>query len=87
MGPMKDMICPMVWVLLKTCLIHITFISNLTRAGGNNKGGFMALFYLPKLALDRGLGTLQVIGDSLLIINWKTEQLHVQNIGLPSIVE
>jgi len=42
----------------------------------NNRGEFMALFYLLKLALDRGLRNLQVFGDSRVFISWMNNQYH-----------
>jgi hypothetical protein len=47
----------------------------------------MALFYMLKFALGRGLKSLQVFGDSLLVINWMIEQVQIQNIGLLVVVE
>lgn len=50
--------------------------------GTNNSGKFWALFYLLKLMVDRNLLTLQVYGDSLLVIQWMNAEVQVQDIGL-----
>ena len=44
-------------------------------------------FFLLKFALDKGLRTVQVFGDSLLIINWMIEQKQVQCISLLAVAD
>jgi ribonuclease HI len=51
-------------------------------SGTNNIGELMALFYMLKFSLGRGMRSFQVFGDSLMVINWMCEQVHIQNIGL-----
>jgi hypothetical protein len=47
---------------------YFLFKANLG-SGTNNIGELMALFYMLKFALERDMRTLQVFGDSLLVIN------------------
>jgi hypothetical protein len=46
-------------------------------SGTKNIGELMALFYMFKFSLDEDMRTLQVFGDSLLVINWMREYVHI----------
>lgn len=62
-------ICGLGFVLYLSNYVYFSFKAN---AGPvtNNQGELLALYYLLKLALDRGMKWLTIMGDSLLVVNW-----------------
>jgi ribonuclease HI len=55
--------------------------------GTNNLGELMALFYLLKFVLDRGINSLQVFSDSLMVIKWMRNKHRSRNLELFVVVE
>jgi len=83
-GP--DSPCSLGGILYITDSHFFQFKASLGR-GTNYYGKFMALKYLMKLALEKGLVQLQVLGDSQLVISWMQRQLLVHNATLLPLAE
>jgi len=65
--------------------IHTTILlKQIWGEGTNNQGEFKALFFLVKVALDRGIFNLQIFVDSLLVISSMKDSVQVHNNALQS---
>ena len=57
------------------------------REGTNNRSDTYALWMLLKAAVEKGIKTLQVLGDSKLLIDWENGRIQISNLNLNLILE
>ena len=55
--------------------------------GTNNRADTYALWMLLKAAVEKGIRTLQVLGDSKLLIDWENGRSQISNLNLNPILE
>ena len=55
--------------------------------GTNNRADTYALWMLLKAAVEKGIRTLQVLGDSKLLIDWENGHSQISNLNLNPILE
>ena len=55
--------------------------------GTNNRAETYAMWMLLKATVEKGIRTLQVLGDSKLLIDWENGRSQISNLNLNAILE
>ena len=58
-----------------------------SREGTNNRAETYALWMLLKAAVEKGIRTLQAVGDSKLLIDWENGHSQISKLNLNPILE
>jgi ribonuclease HI len=54
--------------------------------GTNNRAEFYALWILMKIATNKGINKLQVLGDSKMLMDWANGKFQITNMALGPIM-